>query len=184
MVQIRKVTRADYPNGKKVMYEYTSDKYYDVCLKENDNGWRMDLSLKDFDTPFHKYLEVEIFEDYIEEIECYVAEVGKKEVGIVSFYHEKWNNVVRIVDIHINQAEQKKGIGSRLMALVKKRACQMQARVVVLETQTSNYQAIQFYKKHGFNLIGFDTISYSNEDIRKKEVRLEMGFVIKQSLEC
>ena len=180
MVRIREITKADYPNGKKVVYEYISDKYYDVCLKENEDGWHIELSLHHFDKPFHKYMEVEIFEEYIEDIECYIAEVGEKEVGIISFYHEKWNNVVRIVDIHINPAEQKKGIGSQLMALVKKRAGQMKARAIVLETQTSNYNAIQFYKKHGFDLTGFDAISYSNEDIVKKEVRLEMGFVIKQ----
>ena len=125
MVRIREITKADYPNGKKVVYEYISDKYYDVCLKENEDGWHIELSLHHFDKPFYKYMEVEIFEEYIEDIECYIAEVGEKEVGIISFYHEKWNNVVRIVDIHINQVEQKKGIGSHLMALVKKWACQM-----------------------------------------------------------
>lgn len=178
-MEIRKITKEDYPNGKKVIYEYTSDQYYDLRLTEHENGWGIDLSLQDFDTPFHKYLEGEIFEEYIENIECYIAEMDEREVGIVSFNHEGWNNVVRINDFHINPSEQQKGIGSQLMAFVKRRAKQLNARAIVLETQTSNYRAIQFYKKHGFNLTGLDAISYSNHDLEKKEVRMEMGFVIK-----
>ena len=48
------------------------------------------------------------------------------------------------------------------------------SRAVVLECQTSNYPAIQFYLKMGFKLGGFDCIAYTNEDIEKHEVRLEM----------
>ncbi len=46
------------------------------------------------------------------------------------------------------------------------------ARMLVLETQSCNTKAIQFYLKHGYGLIGFDTTAYSNEDIEKNEVRL------------
>jgi ribosomal protein S18 acetylase RimI-like enzyme len=49
------------------------------------------------------------------------------------------------------------------------------ARMLVLETQSCNVKAIQFYLKHGYKLIGFDTAAYSNQDIEKKEVRLELG---------
>ncbi len=49
------------------------------------------------------------------------------------------------------------------------------ARMLVLETQSCNTKAIQFYLKQGYELIGFDTTAYSNEDIEKNEVRLEMG---------
>lgn len=35
--------------------------------------------------------------------------------------------------------------------------------------------AISFYKSFGFEIIGFDLYSYSNDDPEKKEVRLEMG---------
>ncbi|MFE3573888.1 GNAT family N-acetyltransferase [Lysinibacillus sp. NPDC059133] len=123
-------------------------------------------------------MEGEIFEDHREDIECYIAEFNGEEAGIVSFSHEKWHNVLRINDIHIDQSRQHKGIGSKLMALVKKRAAEIGVRAIVLETQTSNLPAIQFYRKHGFHLIGCDLISYSNKDIEKREVRVEMGLVL------
>jgi ribosomal protein S18 acetylase RimI-like enzyme len=53
------------------------------------------------------------------------------------------------------------------------------ARMLVLETQTCNVAAIDFYLKFGFELIGFDAAAYSNQDIEKKEVRLELGLKVK-----
>ena len=47
--------------------------------------------------------------------------------------------------------------------------------MLVLETQTCDVPAINFYLKFGFELIGFDAAAYSNEDVEKKEVRLELG---------
>ena len=49
------------------------------------------------------------------------------------------------------------------------------ARMIVLETQSCNTKAIEFYLKRGYEFIGFDTTAYSNEDIEKNEVRLELG---------
>ena len=47
--------------------------------------------------------------------------------------------------------------------------------MVVLETQTCNENAIAFYKKNGFDIIGFDLYAYSNTDPQRHEVRIEMG---------
>ena len=48
-------------------------------------------------------------------------------------------------------------------------------RGMVLETQSCNVAAIACYQKHGFRFIGLDTTCYTNDDIGKREVRLEMG---------
>jgi hypothetical protein len=50
--------------------------------------------------------------------------------------------------------------------------------MLVLETQTCDVPAINFYLKFGYELIGFDTAAYSNEDIEKREVRLELGLKV------
>ena len=47
--------------------------------------------------------------------------------------------------------------------------------MIVLETQTCNEKAINFYLRNGFSLIGFDLYSYTNSDPERKEVRIEMG---------
>jgi len=166
LIQIKRIYKENFPQGKKIIYQYSSNNYYDVSFKERENGWAVDFTLKHLDMPFHKYLE------------GYIVEFNGEEAGIVSFNHEKWHHVLRINDIHIDQAYQQQGIGSKLMALVKKRAAEIGVRAIVLETQTSNFPAIQFYRKHGFHLIGCDLISYSNKDIEKREVRIEMGLVL------
>ena len=54
--------------------------------------------------------------------------------------------------------------------------------MVVLETQSCNENAICFYQKIGFDIIGFDLYSYSNEDPKKHEIRIEMGMkLVKES---
>ena len=45
----------------------------------------------------------------------------------------------------------------------------------MLETQSCNTDAIAFYLQEGLSLIGLDTCCYSNEDIARGEVRLELG---------
>lgn len=54
-------------------------------------------------------------------------------------------------------------------------AKQSGARMVVLETQTCNENAIEFYRKNGFDIIGFDLYAYTNSDPERHEIRIEMG---------
>jgi ribosomal protein S18 acetylase RimI-like enzyme len=49
------------------------------------------------------------------------------------------------------------------------------ARMLILETQSCNVPAVNFYVKYGFALIGLDIAAYSNMDAERKEVRLEFG---------
>lgn len=123
-------------------------------------------------------MEAEIFEPYKPGLECYTAEYNGNEAGIISFNLQEWNNTLRIWDLYINDDMKRKGIGTSLINFVKERAEEMKARAIILETQTSNYNAIQFYLRNGFEPVGFDKINYSNSDIELKEVRLEMGFSI------
>lgn len=53
------------------------------------------------------------------------------------------------------------------------------ARMIVLETQSCNENAIAFYRKNGFEIIGFDLYSYSNTDPERHEIRIEMGKIQK-----
>lgn len=65
--------------------------------------------------------------------------------------------------------------GARLMACMLREAQDRGARMVVLETQTCNENAIAFYRAQGFEVIGFDLYAYSNADPARHEVRLETG---------
>lgn len=45
----------------------------------------------------------------------------------------------------------------------------------VPEIQSCNENAIAFYRKNGFEIIGFDVYSYQNADPERHEIRIEMG---------
>ena len=53
------------------------------------------------------------------------------------------------------------------------------ARMSVLETQSCNENAIAFYRKNGFEIIGFDVYSCQNTDPERHEIRIEMGKIQK-----
>ena len=61
------------------------------------------------------------------------------------------------------------------MNTILKEAKAAGARMIVLETQTCNENAIAFYRKNGFDIIGFDLYAYSNTDVERHEIRIEMG---------
>jgi ribosomal protein S18 acetylase RimI-like enzyme len=180
MIEIVELKEKDFPNGKKVRFSYDSEKYYDVISENNASNWSVHMELKEFDKPVHKSMVVEIFQDYKPDLECFALLKNDTEAGIISFNHEKWNNVVRIWDLYIQKEYQRIGIGRRLMDIALHLAKELEARALVLETQTSNYPAIQFYLKYGFRFRGIDTINYTNQDILRKEVRLEMGLLLNE----
>ena len=96
-------------------------------------------------------------------------------LGFVEGFHEKWNNRCRISNIHILEGNRGRGTGSALMQAILAVARESGARMAVLEPQTCNERAIAFYRKMGFEIIGFDLYAYTNQDPERHEVRLEMG---------
>ena len=64
------------------------------------------------------------------------------------------------------------------MDIAKQRANEQGRRAIILETQSCNTNAIGFYLHQGFELIGFDTCCYTNKDTERREVRINMGYII------
>lgn len=70
------------------------------------------------------------------------------------------------------------GLGAALMNIALERAKSEKHRVLMLETQSCNEVAIAFYLTYGFSLIGFDACAYTNNDLSRREVRMEMGMFL------
>ena len=64
------------------------------------------------------------------------------------------------------------------MDIAKKRAREQGRRAIILETQSCNTNAIGFYLHQGFELVGFDTCCYTNDDINRREVRINLGYIM------
>lgn len=173
-IQIKELNASIY-TGKQFVVEYETDGYFDL-IKE-------DFS---FTFVFKKLAKVEKrgFKDkmcaqWLNDPHLFGAFSNDKLVGFIETSKEEWNSRLRVSNILIEKEYRHLKIGTKLMGRVKKYAKDNGFRQIVLETQSCNVNAIKFYLKNGFSIIGLDAYSYSNEDIEKHEVRMELGYIIK-----
>ncbi|CDD36120.1 acetyltransferase GNAT family [Roseburia sp. CAG:309] len=96
---------------------------------------------------------------------------------------EEWSNRLVVTELWVSEELRRKGVGKSLMDKAKEVAVRQKRRAVILETQSCNTNAIGFYLHQGFELIGFDTCCYSNEDIARREVRVNLGFFLERAEE-
>jgi ribosomal protein S18 acetylase RimI-like enzyme len=154
---------------------YLTSQYYDVLICGESRGWRIKLALKPLGRVLEKEYKGRLFEDHVEEARVFVAMLGEKRIDWIELGYDRWNNRMRVWEFLVDEGFRRKRIGSLLMNHAVKIARERGARMLVLETQTCDVPAIKFYLKFGFELNGFDVAAYSNEDVKRKEVRLEFG---------
>lgn len=177
-MQIKQIYQKDYPNNKKITYEYDSDQYYEfnMDILADNKGWIISWKLKPFTETFHKYEECPLFNDYKMPAEYYlVLNENEEEIGYLVIGYVTWNKLARVWDLSITDNYRRKGIGTKLLQLAENKAREWNCRALILETQSSNFKAIKFYLNFGFSLSGYDQLCYSNQDIERKEIRIEMG---------
>jgi GNAT superfamily N-acetyltransferase len=155
--------------------EYVTDSYYEISVKRRPKAWKIELQLKSLEKPLKKTYKGRLFEEQVEEPRTFAATLNGRQVGWIELGYHKWNNRMRVWELLVKEEFRRKGIGATLMKQAIEVAKQKGARMLILETQSCDVSAIDFYLKQGFDLIGFDSAAYSNDDIEKKEVRLEFG---------
>ena len=167
--------------GTIIPIKYTTDKYYDVLINKTDKGFAIDIELKEFTEPVtHSPEEYDfpdkLYQDYWENANAWGVLVDNELVAAIETDQELWSNRLRITELWVDEKYQGQGIGHALVEVAKEQARRERRRALILETQSCNVNAINFYLHEGFILIGMDTCCYSNEDIQRKEVRLEFGW--------
>jgi ribosomal protein S18 acetylase RimI-like enzyme len=173
-VRVVEVFRSDeFPDV--LSSRYSSSGYYDVSVRREGLCWRIELVYRSFDEALVKVYRGRFFEGHVEEPRVFAAVLGGKRVGWIELGYQRWNNRVRVWEFLVDEEHRGKGIGTLLMGHAVRVAKEMGARMLALETQTNNAGAVGFYLRFGFELVGFDLAAYSNEDVEKKEVRLELG---------
>ena len=155
-MEIRPLEKEIYA-GRKFTARYRTGGYYDICASES--GFLMHyVSLG---APVEKFFDDVFFGEWLEAPIAFGAFEGGRLIGYVEGSPESWNNRFRISNICIfDDSARRSGVGTRM---------------ILLETQTCNENAIAFYKKNGFSMIGFDLYAYSNTDPEQHEIRIEMG---------
>ena len=158
--------------GKRFTVRYKTNGYYDICPQ----ACGFQVRYVPFETEEERAFDDDFFGAWLGEPAAFGAVENGELVGYVEGAPEGWNGRYRISNICVfDSAKRSAGIGTALIEVITKEAMASGARMMVLETQSCNENAIAFYKKHGFDIIGFDLYAYSNSDPERHEVRIEMG---------
>ena len=169
--------------GRVIPLVTRSDSYYDFEIDPlDDKGCSIRLIKKKSEkeilhTPEEYDFPDSLYQDHWEKAEAYgvVGENGELK-ACIEVCPEEWSNRLLVTELWICDELRKKGLGKRLMDKAKEIAVAQNRRAIILETQSCNTNAIGFYLHQGFEIIGFDTCCYTNNDIGRHEVRINLGF--------
>ena len=171
--------------GTPIPLKYTTEEYFDVEITESPNAFEAKLIKKKFDPPVtHAPEEYDfpdgLYQDHWEKAEAYgmyTEENGeRKMLACIEVCPEEWSNRLMVTELWVADELHRQGIGTALMNIAKEKAKLQNRRAIILETQSCNVRAIAFYRSQGFELIGLDTCCYTNDDIGRREVRINLGF--------
>ena len=169
--------------GTPILMVTRSDSYYDVKIKPLDyEGCTVSLVRKKAEqeivhTPEEYDFPDKLYADHWENAEAYgvVGENGEL-LACIEVCPEEWSNRLMVTELWVDESLRKQGVGKRLMDKAKEIAALQKRRAIILETQSCNTNAIGFYLHEGFELIGFDKCCYTNKDIERREVRINLGY--------
>lgn len=171
--------------GTIIPMRYTTQEYYDVSIEKTEDGYAFGMHRQKFDTPVTHYPEEydfpdKLYQPYWEKAYAWgiVRNTGEKEemLACIETCPEEWSNRLMVTELWVHEDLRRQGVAHALMAVAKEQAVLEHRRAVILETQSCNVGAISFYQNEGFVPIGFDSCCYSNHDLERKEVRINMGF--------
>lgn len=158
---------------------YTTKEYYDVDIDKITAGFKVEITKEALDNPITHYPEEydypdKLYADHWEDAYAWGVVEGGRLVAAIETCPEKWSNRLWITELWVDEAYRRKGIAHALMSLAKEQLYRDRYRALMLETQSCNANAIEFYIHEGFTLAGFDSCCYANNDIERREVRLNL----------
>ncbi len=165
---------------------YTTEEYYNITVEQRADGFVMEMKKQAFPqpvthTPWEYDFPDRLYEPHWERAHARGIVCGKKLMAVVETAPEEWSNRLRVTEFWVDESLRGKGVGHALMETAKEQARQEGRRVLILETQSCNVNAIGFYLHEGFTLIGFDACCYRNNDLDRKEVRVELGWFLQET---
>lgn len=165
------------------MPDYTATEHYAVRITATERGAEISLEKRPMPAPLAFTPEAygnpdRLYADHFAGARAYAVMDGETPAAVMEICPEEWNNRMRITELWVREDRRRKGLGGALVAFAKSEAVREGRRALVLETQSCNTGAIAFYRRAGFSLIGLDTCCYSNEDVSRGEVRLELGMLL------
>lgn len=175
MHAITPLPREQY-QGYLIPFDYDTNAYYDAEIEHTGAGFSIRFTRKPFAQTIRKRFTDALYEAHWEAPEAFGVLEDGKPVGVLEVSPESWNNRLRVLNLWVAWDFRGRGIGKALMDHAKEIAAAQKRRAIILETQSCNDPAVGFYLAQGFRLVGCDALCYQNDDIERREVRLEFGY--------
>ena len=165
--------------GCRLPMDYVSDGCYDLSVDRTASGWSIRIEKRRFDAPVtHAQAEPDdgLYQPWWEDAQAYGVVEDGELLAAIELCPETWSKRMMVTELCVAPKLRGQGWGRRLIELARRETAAGGYRALILETQSSNVNAVDFYLHMGFELIGFDTCCYTNRDVERREVRFDMGW--------
>ncbi|MBR5527683.1 MAG: GNAT family N-acetyltransferase [Clostridia bacterium] len=160
-------------------YIYTSNEHYTVKKQQDKQCFSCTFTREHLTAPYIHDSYDTLYSGDFPNCEAYglIDKYTGEIVAYLEICREEWNDRLRITNLLVKEQYRRYGLGSLLIKKAKSIAEQEDRRIIVLETQSCNVPAIDFYLSHGFVFAGTNLYFYSNVDIEEDEVMLELVYL-------
>ncbi|HJX38571.1 MAG TPA: GNAT family N-acetyltransferase [Anaerolineae bacterium] len=179
-MEVENLTENHIPRLHEIRADYISHTY--VRVSRTDQGAEVGFLLRPerLTKPFRSQGLSIVGPRDRDEIRCrmgrqalqLVAEESGRLVALLDAQVESWRRVLKVWNLLVDEEHRRRGIGTKLMGSAEAFAIEKQCRAISIETQATNWPALSFYLKLGFEVCGVDDHFYTNRDLARKEVAL------------
>jgi ribosomal protein S18 acetylase RimI-like enzyme len=176
---IKEIFRQNFQFKKELVFPYKSTKYLDVVTNPDNMGNLVfEFKIKDFDKPFFGKIVRKLFNDY-DQFTRFFSYVNQNdhESAFLSIGFQTID-IYKIWDIFVEPTFQNLRIGTELLKYAEKIAREWSAKVLVVECQSSNYPAINFFQKNNFLITGFNLVHKTLGDLKKHDFLVMMSKIL------
>lgn len=159
-------------------YTYFTDERFEAIYSESKDGFKLEFVRRRLKERFTRSCYDTFYQPYWFNPQAYALCDNGTVKAYFEIDREEWNNRLRITQLLVDEKYRGEGIGSIVVDFVRRMAVEEEYRMVIVETQSCNTRAIDFYLKNGFKFIGSNIMFYSNDDIAEEEVMIEMAIVL------
>ncbi len=167
---IRDGLDADIDACLRLDHVYETDSVWQMHIRQED-GWM--LQFKKERLPRTLAIEYPAGDDRIRAAlpadQCFLVATRREEeeeiLGYLTMHSDAIHRIGMIYDIVVSRPYRRNTIASRLVKVAARWAKEHNLTRLMVETQTTNYPAIEFCQATGFTFCGFNDRYFPNQDI-------------------
>jgi ribosomal protein S18 acetylase RimI-like enzyme len=91
-------------------------------------------------------------------------------LGVALMWVTRWNKTGYLVELAVDKAHKRMGVGSALLKALAERAKEKGLRAIIVETQPDSKEAMDFYLRSGLRLCGFNDRYYTNKPVNSHQI--------------